>query len=374
MMRIGIDCRIWGIKHAGLGRYTEQLVRNLQIIDRENEYVLFCRAKDIDEIPTTQNFRKVLADIAHYTFAEQLKLPQIFTQEKLDLLHAPHFNVPILYKGKFVVTIHDVLWHDVKGLNVTTLSAPKYAFKYIAYRGVVRSTVHRSRKIIAPTETVKNDLVEKFNVSSNKVIVTYEGATARIMKKYKTSSILDKYGVKQPYLLYVGNLYPHKNLIQVVRALKTMDSPPMLVIASGRNIFWHRFQKLLKDINAQDLVKMVGYVPDDELGALYNSAQAYTFPSLSEGFGLPGLEAMAYGTPVLASDISVFKEVYKDAVLYFDPQDIKDIADKIKELAGDEELRSRLISKGKRRVKQFSWNKMAKETLNVYKSVINETS
>lgn len=373
-MKIGIDCRIWGIRHAGLGRYTQQLVSHLQKIDSKNEYILFCRAKDIENITATNNFKKVLADVAHYTFAEQLKLPQIFLKENLDLLHVPHFNVPILYKKKFVVTIHDVLWHDIKGLNVTTQSAPKYAFKYLAYRGVVRSTVKRAKKIIVPSSTVKDDLIKRFSLKPEKIVVTLEGATATILKKYRKVQTQEKYKIKSPYLLYVGNLYPHKNLGNVVRALKTIDNPPQLAIACGRNIFLNRFTDFLKEINAGALVKLLGYVPDNDLGALYNGAQAYIFPSLSEGFGLPGLEAMAYKTPVLASNIPVFKEIYSDSVLYFDPEDPKDIADKIRDIVSDDTLRHNLIKRGEKRVKLYSWGKMAQETLEVYNKVLTDSS
>lgn len=370
MAKIGIDCRIWGVKHGGIGRYTQELVFNLQEIDRKNVYVLFCRKKDLDEIKTADNFKKVLADIRHYSFAEQLRLPKIFSREKLDLLHVPHFNVPVLYKGKFVTTIHDVLWHDIRGLQVTTLPAPAYLFKYFAYRGVVRNTVKRAQKIIVPSNSVRKDLISRFSLQADKVVTTYEGASARVLKKYPKESVLKKYGVKAPYILYVGSLYPHKNVEGVARALKTMASPPQLVVICGRTVFWQRFKNFLEKIKALDLVNLVGFVPDSELGPFYNASEAYIFPSLSEGFGLPGLEAMAYDTPVLASNIPVLKEVYDNAALFFDPKDIKDIADKIKDILVNQKLKDELIKAGTYRVKQFSWRKMAQETLKVYQSVL----
>lgn len=368
-MKVGIDCRIWGVKHGGIGRYTQELVLNLQKIDKKNEYVLFCRKRDFEDIKVNDKFHKVLTDIRHYSFAEQLKLPKMFAQENLDLLHVPHFNVPVLYKGKFIATIHDVLWHDVRGLQVTTLPAPAYLFKYLAYRGVVRNTVKRAQKIITPSNSVRNDLVKRFSLQPNKVVTTYEGATARVLKKYPKESVLNKYGVKTPYLLYVGSLYPHKNVEAVARALKTMDNPPQLVVVCGRTVFWQRFKDFLVKINAQDLVNLVGFVPDLEMGSFYNAAEAYIFPSLSEGFGLPGLEAMAYQTPVLASNIPVLKEVYGDASLFFDPKDTKDITEKIKEILVNQKLKEELLKTGNSRVKHFSWQKMAKETLDLYNQV-----
>ena len=369
-MRIGIDCRIWGVRHGGIGRYTQELVQNLQKLDKKNEYVLFCRASDFVNIPSGRNFRKVLADIKHYTFAEQLKFPGILARENLDLLHTPHFNVPVLYKGKFVTTIHDLTWHEIKGLGVTTLSAPAYYFKYIAYRSVVKKTVSRAVKIIVPSNTIKKDLIHRFSLQPGKVVVTYEGATLQKLNINSKKDTLLKYGIKKPYILYVGSLYPHKNVEIVARALKTLAQPiPLLVIVSARNVFMKRFETFLKEIKADNLVKMVGYVSDKDLAMLYKASQGYIFPSLSEGFGLPGLEAMAYNTPVIVSDIPVLKEIYGDAALYFNPRSEIDIAAKIRQIISGESLPKLLIRKGKERVKKFSWEKMAKETLAVYNSL-----
>lgn len=369
-MKIGIDCRIWGVRHGGIGRYTQELVQNLQKLDKKNEYVLFCRASDIDDITTGKNFRKVLADIKHYTFAEQLMLPRILTRENLDLLHVPHFNVPVLYKGKFVTTIHDLTWHEIKGLGVTTLSAPAYYFKYVAYRSVVKKTVSRAVKIIVPSNAVKKDLTRRFSLQPEKVVVTYEGATIQKLNTQSKKDILLKYGIKKPYILYVGSLYPHKNVEIVALALKTLAQPvPTLVIVSARNVFAKRFETFLKEIKASNLVRMVGYIPDKDLARLYKGSQGYIFPSLSEGFGLPGLEAMAYGTPVIASDIPVLKEIYGSAAIYFNPRNEIDIAAKIRQIVSGESLSKLLIKKGKERVKKFSWEKMARETLGIYNSL-----
>lgn len=371
-MKIGIDCRIWGVRHGGIGRYVQELVQNLQKLDKKNDYVLFCRERDFTNIPANRNFRKVLADIKHYTLAEQLKLPKILTAEKLDLLHVPHFNVPIMYKGKFVATIHDLIWHDIKGLRVTTLPAPAYLFKYIAYRSVVKNTISRAAKIIVPSNTIKNELTRRFALRPDKVVTTYEGAPAKggnFKLKISNLKLLQKYKIVKPYLLYVGSLYPHKNVEIVPLALKTLKTPPILVVISGRNVFLERFESYIKTINAENLVRLAGYVSDEDLGILYKAAEAYVFPSLSEGFGLPGLEAMAHGTPVLASDIPVLREVYGEAAIYFDPQSKKDLAGKIRQVTEDKRLHNRLGNLGKKRAKQYSWSKMAEQTLEVYTSL-----
>lgn len=374
-MKIGIDVRLWGVKHAGIGRYTEELVKSLQEVDKGinngNEYILFCRRFDIDEIPTRKGWRKVVADIPHYTLREQIFLPGVFKKEKLDLLHAPHFNVPIFYDGKFIVTIHDILWHEVRGTDVTTLSAPLYLIKYLGYRFVMKNTVSRAKKIITPSNFVKNNLTNRFKIPEKKVAVTYEGSPSFFdISIYRKEKILEKYNIKKPYLLYVGSLYPHKNVESVVLALKLVKKDVNLVIVSSRNVFAERFIGFVKKEGAEELVKFLGYVPDEELAVLYKNAEAFIYPTLSEGFGLPGLEAMVAGTPVLASDIPVLKEVYGDAALYFNPRSTDDIAHKIQQVL-EGLTRSLLVKAGEKRIKQFSWRKMAKQTLSVYEEVFN---
>lgn len=370
-MKIGIDIRLWGVKHAGIGRYTEELIKNLQEVDEENVYVLFCRKADKEEIPERKGWRKVVADIPHYSLKEQILLPGIFSKEKLDLLHVPHFNVPILYRGKFIATIHDVLWHEFRGTDVTTLPASLYLIKHLGYRFVVNNTLHRATKIITPTNTIKNNLTERFGISPEKIAVTYEGAPVHFhISIYESKRILEKYGIRKPYLLYVGSLYPHKNVESIIRALKLVKESVALVIVSSRNVFAERFMKFIEKEGAQELVKLLGYVPDEELAVLYKNAEAFVFPTLSEGFGLPGLEAMTAGTPVICSDIPVLHEVYGDAALYFNPKDANDIANKIMLIYANEKLQEELITKGEKQAKQYSWHKMAEETLVVYDKVL----
>lgn len=368
-MKIGIDCRLWGVKHAGIGRYTENLVKNLAEIDRENEYVLFCRSDNTNLLPRFKKGKTVIADVKHYSLREQLVLPKIFSKEKLELLHVPHFNVPLFYRSKFVVTIHDVLWHQIKGLSVTTLSPLVYGLKYAGYRAVVKSAVRKAARVITPSHYVKDDLVRRFVIKPNKIIVTPEGVTEHGTKNIEQSGILSRYKIYKPYLLYVGSLYPHKNVEFVVKALKELKDPPQFVIVCGRSVFWERFREFVKKERAEGFVNLVGFVPDKELAALYKGAAIFVFPTLSEGFGLPALEAMAAGCPVICSDIPVLHEVYNDAVLYFDPHDVNRITELIQELLQKPKRRREMIKKGKERVKLYSWRKMAQQTLEVYKGV-----
>lgn len=369
-MKIGIDVRLWGTKHAGIGRYTQNLVENLVKLN-SNAYVLFCRRHDVGELPSGRNIKKVITDIPHYTLKEQLLLPGIFKREKLDLLHVPHFNAPIAYRGKYIVTIHDVLWHQVRGLNVTTLPAPLYLLKYLAYRMQVRSAIHKAEKTIVPSKAVKDDLLKRFNIAGGKIAVIYEGAPVqKTLTRKESRNVLEKYGIKKPYLLYVGNLYPHKNVEALVRVL-SKERDLNLVVVCGRSIFWERFKKFLRDGGVGKNVSLVGYIPDAELPILYKESEAFVFPTLSEGFGLPGLEAMQYKTPVICSNIPVLREIYGDAAAYFDPKNEKDIAGKIGKVTKDEKLRNQLIAEGEKQVKKYSWLKMAQETLKAYNEVVH---
>ena len=360
-MRIGIDARLWGIKHTGIGRYVEQLVKNLIEVDKKNDYVLFLKKEDADFLETPANWKKVITDITHYSLSEQIFLPFVFNKEKLDILHIPHYNVPIFYRRKFLITIHDLTWHSFKGVGSTTLVWPIYFIKYMAYHIVVNSAVNRAKKIITPSFSVKEELMKRFKLTNDKVEVTYEAT-------YPNSRSITVIGapVKEPYLLYVGNLYTHKNVFRMAKALKLLKQKTRMVVASSRNAFTEKFQNFVKKEKLEDLIEVKIGISDQELSVLYKNASLFVFPSLSEGFGLPGLEAMQQGTPVVCSNTPVFKEIYKDAALYFEPKDEKDIAEKIDEVLGSEKIRKDLITRGTKLVKEFSWSKMAEETMSIY--------
>lgn len=367
MSQIGIDARLWGTGNTGIGRYIEELVKQLQLLDTQNQYVLFCRRKDLEAIPSVPGWKKVVADVPHYSFSEQINLVQIFLQENLDLLHTPHFNVPILYPRPFIITLHDILWHKSKGTHVTNLPSPLYWGKYAAYRVAVKTAVARAKRIIVPSHTVERDVIRFFPQAKQKLVVTYEG----VPQKSSDISVRPKDTVKQateaPYVLYVGNLYPHKNVERLVQSIKQM--PTTLVVVCGRSIFQDKFRSFLEKEKVSNVV-VLGHVSDSELTLLYKHAEAFVFPTLSEGFGLPGLEAMQSDCPVVCSAIPVLEEVYGDAALYFDPNDTRDMTEKIKEIVENKKLRQRLVNHGKKQVKKYSWRAMGQKTLAVYQEVL----
>lgn len=379
-MKIGIDARFIGPQGTGLGKYSEKLIINLQKIDLTNQYVIFLRKNNWNFLEVSKNFTKVLADIPWYSLWEQIKLPNIFTAQNLDLLHVPHFNVPIFYGRKFVVTIHDLIHHDFKDESVTTKNPFFYKIKRFGYHKIINHAIKNSQKILVPSNFIKQQIIERFKISSQKIVVTYEAAEEEYerisnfkLDRFPSGKQISNLEKKNPFLLYVGNAYPHKNLNKLLDALKilTGESQPKLVLVCPRDVFWHRLLNAVKERDLEGRVEMKGYLEPEELNKLLRKSSAYICPSLSEGFGIPGLNAMAVGLPVVASNIPVLREVYDDAALYFDPADPKDIANKIIQAVSDSALRSRLVDIGRRQAQKYSWLKMARETLEVYQSVVH---
>lgn len=382
-MTIAVDARFLGPAGTGLGKYAEKLLENLEKIDRttnsgqvKNQYSVLLKKENFELFtPRSKNFTKVLADIPWYSLAEQIQIPQILAKVKPDVTHFCHFNVPLLYSGKFVVTIHDLIKHEFAGLASTTRFPLIYFFKHQTYKFVIGAAIQKSAKILVPSNWVKKRILEEFRISPEKIVITYEAADEAFIRELdaqdERQNIMKKYGIQTPFFIYVGNLYPYKNLELVLKALKILEKeiPDLkFLIASARDVFHQRFGQLVKDYRLENKVIMPGFIPTNDLAGLYKSAEAFVFPSLSEGFGIPGLDAMLAGLPVLVSNIPVFYEVYGEAVLYFDPKNERDLAEKIKLIFKNQKLRQELIAKGKKQVQKYSWQKMAKETLAVYNS------
>lgn len=366
-MKILLDARLYGPENSGLGRYIVNLVNELSRLDSKNQYVILLRKKYFDDLDLPQNWKKIQADFRHYSFAEQLLIPRIIKKEKPDITHFPHFNVPLFFKGKFIVTIHDMLMHKSVGPAATTLPAPLYFIKRLGYRAVFDHAVKSSVALIVPSRAVKEELLEKYDIDRDKIKVTYEGFD----KKISNGSAPE---MPKPYFVYTGNAYPHKNLVTLIKAIKILNTKSeqrvFLAISSARNIFTQRVEKMISEIGAEKYVKMLGFVPDIQLGALFKNSVGFVFPSLSEGFGLPGIEAMASGTLLLASNIPVFNEIYEDNALYFDPKDPDSIVDTMRmSMSVSREERERKILNSIQFVKKYSWAKMAKETLNIYENM-----
>jgi len=243
-MRIGIDARFFGSIGKGLGRYTQKLIENLENIDGENHYFVFLRRKNWDEYqPRSKNFTKVLADVPWYTLREQIQMPKIIEKCGPDLVHFPHFNIPYSYGGKFVVTIHDLILFRYPTRRASTLSAPAYFLKKKAYNRVIARAIEKSEKIIAVSQHTKNDILENFKVDPEKIRVTYEGVdVAEKPPRENAETILGKYGIMRPYILYIGNAYPHKNLERLVLAFREVSKkhPGLHLVLAGQEDYFYK--------------------------------------------------------------------------------------------------------------------------------------
>jgi len=370
-MRIGIDARLYGPKvgGGGLGRYVEQLVTELQKIDKKNRYILFLKKENFDACKiTNKNFEKRLADIHWYSIKEQMQMPKLIDQEDLDLIHYPHWNIPLRAKVPFVVTIHDLLLLEepTSAKKATQLDPFRYKLKYLGYKYIVDRAVHKSKHIIAVSQFTKGSILKHFSTNPNKISVVHEGVTTN----QKTRKQENKKTIQDPYFLYVGNAYPHKNLEALLHAFAffhKLHPEVKLVLVGKKDIFWEWLEKEFDEIEIpRKAVIFHGYATEEELDQLYQNATLYVFPSRHEGFGLPPLEAMARGVPVAASRATAIPEILGDAALYFEPDDIEAMVESMEKALGDKELRDKMTHKGHEQIKKYSWKTMAEEIIKVY--------
>ncbi|MBI5728618.1 MAG: glycosyltransferase family 4 protein [Candidatus Magasanikbacteria bacterium] len=375
-MRIGIDARMMGPRHTGLGRYVEQLVVHLlkQNRDWQDQYVLFLRRENWDYLAkehglSPDKYERILADIPWYTFAEQVHFLRILLAARVDLLHFPHWNVPLLYSRPFVVTIHDLTMFHYPRPAATTLGPFLYFVKDRAHRLLLQRVVKRAKVILITSEYTKNDIHESLAVPSRKMDVTYQAPlpVGRRLENTSIETVLNKYRLNHPYVLYVGTAYPHKNVSGLLDAWRSFEhkygSEYQLVLAGRNDAFYRLLDSKIQD---QPSVCFTGFVTDQELSALYQRAAVYVIPSLYEGFGLPPLEAMQYGVPVVASNRSCLPEVLGEAAMYVDPENPEQLSDALHAVLTDENLRATCRAKARLELQRYSWERLARETRAVY--------
>lgn len=373
-MKIGIDARFYGPEGKGLGRYVQKLIENLEKIDEGNhQYHVFLRKNNINVyLPKNKNFKKVIADFKWYSWQEQIKLPFFINKLNLDLVHFCHFNVPWLYRRKFVVTIHDLILFHYPTTKNTTLNKTYYLLKLAIYRFIIKSAARRAKKIITVSNFTKQDILKELRIPEKKISVTLEGCELTFEKNVPETLNVNYRKIK-PFLLYVGNAYPHKNLEKLCQAFVLVREkyPDLkLVLVGGDDFFYKRLKKFVRDNEIKN-VHFFGFVSDEKLDIIYREALLYVFPSLYEGFGLPPLEALARQLPVASSNKTSMPEILGFSANYFNPEKAKCIAGTIIEMIDSiDEWRAKVAKEGPKILEKFSWLDMAEKTKKVYQNVL----
>jgi len=360
MKKICIDARLWGIAHTGIGRYTENLIENLPV--SSDCSITLIVSPETESQPKLARFRKFIAFKHPYSVFSQFEMLKLWFQIRPDLIHFTHSSIPVFWPGKMVVTFHDLIRHISKGSDTTTKNYAFYRLKYLGYLLVDRIAMWRASGIIVPAQYWKKELIKRFRIPEDKIKVTYEG----VDPVFKKTSEKKNFGMKKPFVVYAGNLYPHKNIPVLLNAVKLLGGEVSLALVGARSVFSDRAREMIKRLEVSDFVHLLGRLTDREMSQLYSQASAFVFPSLIEGFGLTGLEAMAAGLPVIAAEASCLPEIYGQAAVYFNPENPRELADVIIRVVSDDSLKKKLSELGLARVKQYSWAKMALETWNIY--------
>lgn len=363
MKHILIDARESG---SSTGRYIDKLVEYLaKLHPRYKITVLTTRKRREFMEAIAPKIKVATTGVKFFTFAEQLQLLKQIKSHKPDLVFFPAVQQPILYRGKTVTTIQDLT-------TVRFRNPAKNRFVFWAktrvYVWVNKIVGRKADHLITPTAFVKDDYARFAHVNSRKITVTHESAD-KISDKPEPMPELEN----NQFIMYIGRPQPHKNLGRLIDAFEILRQkhPQLhLVLAGKKDALYYAHEK---DVQRRGLknVHFTGFVSEGQLRWLYENTAAYVFPSLSEGFGLPGLEAMVHGAPVVSSDATCLPEVYQNGALYFDPLRPDDIAEKIEQMISDKKLQAAYIAKGKKVASQYSWERMARQTLEVFDQVLN---
>lgn len=369
--RIGIDVR--KVRDFGIGTYLRNLVRAIAAIDTENEYRLFVGERGAEAFgPLPENFSFVEERAGVYSVREQFSLSWRLWREDLDLYHATHYVLPVVVTSRVVVTIHDIIH----------LLYPEYLPSRLAFlyaQRMIRRSLTRADVVIAVSRNTRDDLRQYFDVAPERVEVVYNGVEDvfhRQLDRQDLERWLDRLDLERPYLLFVGNPKPHKNLDNVMKAyarareLESFEAP--LVCVGSRPEADFKLRQRAGRLGISEDVKLLGHVAQEALPAIYQGATLFLYPTLYEGFGLPVVEAMASGVPVITSDGSALKEIAQGYAHLVNPLDVEKMAQSIAHLLRDEEHRLSLAERGRKRARDFSWERAARHTLEIYERVLED--
>jgi glycosyltransferase involved in cell wall biosynthesis len=370
-VRIGIDAR--KLHDFGIGTYIRNLLRHLARMDDTTEFVVFCRQADREPLAGALggNFRMVTETAGNYSVAEQLTIPLALRREGVTLFHAPHYVLPPLVRCRSVVTIHDCIH-----LMFPQYLPNRFAFGYA--RTSIGLAAKRATRVLTVSESSKRDILRFVDTEPDKIAVIYNAYDERFAIDPAEEDVVrvrERYQLQDEFVLYAGNVKPHKNLERLIDAfhiVRNRGLDHLKLVMIGDEI--SKYTALRRAVHRHQLhkyVRFLGYVPEETLAVMYRLAGVFVFPSLYEGFGLPPLEAMASGTPVVTSNVSSLPEVAGDAAVLVDPYDPHAIADGIYRVLTDADLRKDLRRKGVARAGQFSWEQSVRRVRRIYSEVSN---
>lgn len=359
--KIVIDARN---RRSSTGRYTDQLVENLQEIDKTNKYIILVEPDDGWQLEN-KNFRKVPCRFRQFSFnpLDQIAFARQLYKLKPDLVHFTMTQQPLLFIGKVITTTHDLTM--LRHTRASRFPSWLHRIGMVLYRFLFWWSHKKSARIIVPTQYVAKDLAKRQPFTKKKTVITNEACNPPISGKSEPMQ-----GIKKPFIFHLGAPYPHKNIQRLISAFAILKDkhPDLQLILAGKmkGQFKTDFEEWASHSSARGSIITPGFVSDEELKWLFTHAECYALPALSEGFGIPGLEAMLYGCPLASSNATCLPEVYGEAAHYFDPYDIDDMAAKIDDVISSKKLQKSLAAKGKKQVAKYSWAKMARETLDIY--------
>ena len=369
-VRIAIDVR--KLHDFGIGTYVRNLVDQLAHLDQDTEYVLLCQRSDADlATELGGNFRTLIDASGQYSVREQMSIPFHVARAGVELFHTPHYVLPALTPCRSIVTIHDCI-HLVFPQYLRNRFAHGYA------RWAFRTAVRRARRILTVSEASKQDILRFFSVPEEKVTVIYNAIADRFHQRppdSEISRVRERYQLDQRFVMYAGNVKPHKNLERLVDAFMLLRRQRQyddlkLLITGSEVSRWQTLRRAVHRYNLHKHVRFLGFQTEETLAALYRMASVFVFPSLYEGFGLPPLEAMASGTPVVVSNVSSLPEVVGDAGVLVDPHDAGSIAKGIGRVLDDSAFRAELVARGLTRARAFSWQESARRVRDIYREVV----
>lgn len=363
MKKIGIDGRLFS--QTGVGTYIKNLIYYLEKKEfKDRQFYIYLMPGDYNNLSfKNKNIIKRKVNYRWHTLGEQIGFVFELCKDNLDLMHFTYFSYPVLYWRKFIATVHDTTPLMFKTGKASTKNRFIYNIKHLFFRFILCCQVHRAVKIITPTETVKKQLVDIYgNKISDKVSPIYEGVNYQILESKENKELTKKFS---NFFIYVGNFYPHKNVENLIKAFKNVDKKFKLILLGPDDYFSGR---TLRCIDTSKLNKNVILLKNPSLSDLkffYKNAQALIHPSLSEGFGLPLIETAYFNTPIIASNIKVFKELLGNNYLSFDPNDVDDISKKINSF-----IEKKPKFDYTNITKKYSFSKMTDETLKIYQGVL----